>query len=104
MILGFLSRIQTDGGNKCMSSRINNLFSKIKIINGFATPYDPESNKMAEQLIRSLKYRLNHVNKDQVFNLQRSLNIAVSAYQMVPYRATNFSPFEILYGCEAITP
>ena len=59
---------------------------------------------MAEKLIRSLKDRLNHVNKDQGFNLQRNLNIAGSAYWMVPHGPTGFSPFVLLHGCEAITP
>ena len=59
---------------------------------------------MTEQLIRSLKDRLNHVNKDQGFNLKRNLNIALSAYTTIPHSATGFSPFVLLYGCEAITP
>ena len=59
---------------------------------------------MAEQLIRSLKVRLHHIDKDQGFNLQRNLNIAVNAYWIVPHRATGFLPFVLLYGCEAITP
>ena len=59
---------------------------------------------MAEQLIWSLKDRLSHVDEDQGFDLRRNLNVAVSAYRMVPHRATGFSPFVLLYGCEAITP
>ena len=69
-----------------------------------SAPYHPESNGMAERLICSLKDRLVHVNKDQGFNLQRNLNIAVSAYCMVPHCATGFSPFVLLYGFEAVTP
>ena len=59
---------------------------------------------MAERLICSLKDRLVHVNKDQGFNLLQNLNIVVSAYCMVPHCATGFSPFVLLYGCEAVTP
>ena len=77
---GCLSKIHTDGGKPYMSSGINNFFAKFNVIHNVATPYHPESNGMAEQLIRSLKDRLNHVNEDQGFNLQRNLNIAVSAY------------------------
>lgn len=69
-----------------------------------SAPYHPESNGMAEKLIHSLKDKLVHVNKDQGFNLQRNLNIAVSAYCMVPHCATGFSPFVLLYGLEAVTP
>ena len=69
-----------------------------------SAPYHPEFNGMAERLICSLKDRLVHINKDQGFNLQQNLNIAVSAYCMVPHCATEFSPFVLLYGCEAVTP
>ena len=72
-------RIQTDGGKPYVSSGIKNFFAKFNVTHDIAAPYHPESNGMAEQLIRSLKDRLSHVNKDQGFNLQRNLNIAVSA-------------------------
>ena len=101
---GCPKRIQTDGGKLYMSAGINSLFAKFNIVHEVAAPYHPESNSMAERLIRLLKDRLHHVNKDQGFNLQRNLNIAVSAYCMVPHRATGFSPFVLLYGCEAVTP
>ena len=32
------------------------------------------------------------------------MNVAVSAYRMVPHRTTGFLPFVLLYGREAITP
>ena len=97
-------RIQTDGGKPYVLSRINSFFAKYNIAHEVSAPYHPESNGMAEQLIRSLKDRLSHVNEDQEFYLRRNLNVAVSAYRMVPHRATGFSPFVLLYGCEAITP
>ena len=59
---------------------------------------------MAERLIQSLKDRLSHVNIDQGFDLRRNLNVAFSAYRMVPHRATGFLPFVLLFGREAITP
>ena len=71
--------IQTDGCKPYMSAGINNFFAKFNIVYEVAAPYLPESNGMAEQLIRSLKDHLHHVNKDQGFNLQRNLNIAISA-------------------------
>ena len=79
MINGYLSRIQTDGGKPYVSVGISSFFAKFNIVHEVAAPYHPESNGMAERLIRSLKDRLHHVNKDQGFNLQRNLNIAVSA-------------------------
>ena len=51
-----------------------------------------------------MKDRLHHVKKDQGFNLQGNLNIAMSAYYIVLHRATGFSPFLLLYDCEAVTP
>ena len=104
MRYGCPKRIQTDGGKPYVSAGINSFFAKFNIVHEVAAPYHPESNSMAERLIRLLKDRLHHVNEDQGFNLQRNLNIAVSAYWIVPHRATGFSPFVLLYGCEAVTP
>ena len=87
-----------------MSAGTNSLYARFNIVHEVAAPYHPESNGMAERLIRLLKDRLHHVNKDQGFNLQRNLNIAMSAYCMVPHRATGFSPFVLLYGHEAVAP
>ena len=101
---GCPKRMQTDGSRPYVSSGIKNFFAKFNVTHDIAAPYQPESNGMAERLIRSLKDRLSHVNKDQGFNKQRNLNIAVSAYWMVTHRATGFLPFVLLYGCEAITP
>ena len=101
---GCPKRIQTDGGKPYVLSGIKNFFAKFNVIHNVAAPYHPESNGMGDQLIRSLKDRLSHVNEDQGFNLNRNLNIAVSAYQKVPHRATSFLPIVLLYGCEAITP
>ena len=36
--------------------------------------------------------------------MQRSLNTAVSAYGMVPHRATSFPPFVLPYIFEAVAP
>ena len=101
---GCLKRIQIDGGKPYISAELNSFFDKFNIVHEVSAPYHPESNGLAERLIRSLKDRLVHVNKYQGFNLQWNLNIAASAYCMVPHCATGFSPFVLLYGCEAVTP
>ena len=79
-------------------------FDKFNIVHEVSAPYHPNRNGMAERLIRSLKNRLVNVNKDQKFNLQLILNIAMSANCVVPHCTTEFSPFVLIYGCEAITP
>ena len=87
-----------------MSTGISSFFAKFNIVHEVAAPYHPESNGMAERLIRLLKVRLHHIKEDQGSNLQRNLNIAMSAYCIVPHRANGSSPFMLLYGCEAVTP
>ena len=76
---GCPKRIQTDGGKPYVSAGNNIFFVKFNIVHEVSASYHPESNRMAERLIRSLKDRLVHVNKDQGFNLQQNLNIVVSA-------------------------
>ena len=80
----------------------NSIFFSNKNTYEVATPYHPESNGMAERLLCLLKDRILIVNKDQGFNLQRNLNIALSNYFVVPRRDIGFSPFVLFYGCEAI--
>ena len=46
------------GGKPYMSAGINSIFAKFNIVHEVAAPYRPESNGMAEQLIRSLKDQL----------------------------------------------
>ena len=87
-----------------MFTGINIFFAKFNIIHEVVAPYQPETNGMAERLIRLLKNGLHHVNKEQGFNLQRNFNIAMIAYHIVPHRATGYSPFVLIYGCEAVTP
>ena len=77
---GCQNRIQTDGGKPFVSSGIINIFAKSNFIHNVAAPYHSESSGMAEQLISSLQDRLHHVNGDQGFNMERNLNIAMSAY------------------------
>ena len=101
---GCPKRIQTDGGKPHILAGINNFFGKFNTVHEVSAPYHPESNGMAERPLYSLKDRLVYVDKDQGFNLQQNLNIALSAYCMVPHCATGFSPFVLLYGCEAVTP
>ena len=76
---GCPKRTQTDGGKPYVLAGINSFFDKFIIVHEFSAPLHPENNGMAERLIRSLKDKLVHVNKDQGFNLQHKLNIAVSA-------------------------
>ena len=95
-------RIQTDSGKPNVSAGINSFFAKFNIVHEVAAPYHPESNSMAERLIRLLGIDFITLTRSRVI-LQKNLNIAVSAYCMVPHRATGFSPFVLLYGCEAVT-
>ena len=60
---GCPKRIQTDGGKPYMSAGINNFFAKFNIVHEVAASYHPESNGMAERLIRLLKGRLYHFTK-----------------------------------------
>ena len=96
--------IQTDGSKLYVLSEINGFFAKKKIAHEVSAFYHPESNGMAERLIQSLKDSLSHVNEEQEFDFRRNLNVAVSAYRMVPHCATSFLPFVLLYGPKALTP
>ena len=68
---GCPKRIQTDGIKPYFLAGINSFFDKFNIVDEVSAPHYPESNGMTERLLRSLKDRLVHINKDQGFTCNR---------------------------------
>ena len=79
------------------------MFQEFVIQYSITAAYHPESNRLVEQVIRTVKWALRQtkMNKNTIWTW--ALHIAVSAYRMVPHRVTGQLPFKMLYGREAVT-
>ena len=59
---------------------------------------------MAERVIRTIKEMVASQGLDNQNYWKKAIFVAVSAYRIVPHRATGFSPFMMIYGQESILP
>ena len=66
--------------------------------------YHPQSDGKAKRVIHTIKSCIRKLQVTSKQGWSRVLQIAASAYRMVPHEATGISPFLILYGREAIMP
>ena len=66
--------------------------------------YHPYSNGKAKRVIQTIKSCRKKLQVTSKQGWSRVLQIAASAYQMVPHEATRISPILMLYGQEAIMP
>ena len=87
-----------------MSAGIEEFFKSYNIIHKITAPYHPESNGMAERVIKTIKNAVNNFILDTGKDWKKVISVAVAAYNMVPHRGTGFSPFMMVYGREAISP
>lgn len=96
--------IRSDNGPGFVSAAISEFYDDYQIHQSTSAPFHPESNGAAERFIRTLKQILKGFKLEAPRDLKRFLNIAASAYRMVPHRSNGISPFVMMYGREPIMP
>ena len=85
----------------------NTIYYKNSIFNiqhHITAAYHPQSNGKAERMIQTSKRNVKKLQLDNHRDFSRALQIAVSAYWMVPHKPTGFSPFQLLYGRDPLMP
>jgi len=87
-----------------MSQAILRFCTLYNIQHQITAAYHPQSNGKAERMIQTLKKNVRKLQLNNQRDFTRALQIAVAAYCMVPHRATGFSPFQLLYGCDLLMP
>ena len=87
-----------------MLEAIRHFLFKWDIVYTVSASYHPESNRMAEKTIFSIKSNLVKIRMDDQLIAVHCLVMAVAVIRMVPSRAIGFLPFKLLYGREGLVP
>ena len=101
---GMPAVILTDQGSNFESKIIKSIGSLFGIEKRRTTPYHPQTDGLCERFNGTLKSLLRKkVNRDRD-NWDEQIAAALLAYRSSVQATTGFSPFEMLYGREAILP
>jgi transposase InsO family protein len=101
---GIPEKVLTDQGTNFTSEMFKNVCKLLKIEKIQTTAYHPESNGALERSHRTLAEYLRHyINEDQT-NWDEWLPYAMFTYNTTPHTTTGFTPFELVYGHQAILP
>lgn len=94
----------TDQGQNFLSELFKNVCKLLKITKIQTTAFRPQSNGSLERSHKSLgEYLRNFVEKDQL-DWDTWIPYAIFTYNTSVHSATNFTPFELLYGFPAEIP
>lgn len=88
---GYPLVIRTDGGPQ-FRTEFNQFCNSLNITHELSSPYNPQSNGLAEVTIKSVKYLL-----EKCFDSQEDFQVALSEWKATP-RADGFSPSEMFFG------
>lgn len=101
---GIPDKVLTDQGTNFLSDMFKNMCKLLKIEKIQTTAYHPESNGALERSHRTLAEYLRHyINADQT-DWDEWIPYAMFTYNTTPHTATGFTPFELVYGHQAILP
>ena len=94
--------ILSDQGRNFISETIRVLCEKFLIRHKFSSPYHPQTNGMVERLNRTLCESLAKVKGDDDWDLH--IPAVLLAYQTKKHATTGYTPFQLVYGRQAILP
>jgi hypothetical protein len=102
--LGILRDIVTDHGSHFQNKMMTELTSNLGLWKEHSSPYYPQANGQVEAVNKSLKTILQQMINSAKSNWHLMLYSALWAYQTFVKTATSFSPFQLVYGLEAVFP
>src|SRR6185312_12770389 len=94
--------ILSDQGRNFISETIRVLCEKFLIRHKFSSPYHPQTNGMVERLNRTLCEFLAKVKGDDDWDLH--IPAVLLAYRTKKHATTGYTPFQLVYGRQAILP
>jgi transposase InsO family protein len=101
---GVPREIVTDHGSHFQNQMMTELTSKLGLRQEHSSPYYPQANGQVEAVNISLKTILQRTINLAKSNWHLMLYSALWAYRMSVKTATGFSPFQLVYGLEAVLP
>ena len=102
--------ILSDNGTQFKNRVLEKIYQILNIKQKFATPYHPQTNGMIERFHRFMKERLSiraNANRLDYFSKDdwdAYLAAILHAYNATVHSATNYTPFELLYGSKVKLP
>jgi hypothetical protein len=96
--------IVTDHGSHFQNKMMSELTSNLGLRQEHSSPYYPQANGQVEAVNKSLKTILQRTINSAKSNWHLMLYSTLWAYRTSVKTATGFSPFQLVYGLEAVLP
>jgi hypothetical protein len=101
---GVPKSIVTDHGSHFCNSMMTKLSTLLHFDQEHSSPYYPQENGQVESINKVLKTMLQRMIGKHKTNWNLMLFLALWAYQTSTKTATDFTPFQLVYGLEAVLP
>src|SRR6266540_3103370 len=98
---GCSRKIISDRGTHFNNQVIENLFERFKVRHNLSTPYHPKTNGLVERFNKTLYESLAKLNEERK-NWDEYISPTLFAYRTKINKSTQFTPFYLTYGREAI--
>ena len=97
-------KLVSDQGVHFLNSVIKDLTSRHMILHKKSTPYHPQANGQAKSTNKVLVRILKKIVFEHISNWDEKLDLALWSFRMSYKVATRMTPFELVYGIEAVVP
>ena len=101
---GLPIEIVSDRGTYFLNEVIRNLLEKFVVIHKKLAPYHPQANGQAESTNKILKAILTKIVNGSKTDWELKLHSALWAYKVAYKMAIGMTPFNMVYGLDAILP
>ena len=103
-VFGIPERLLSDRGRNFEGEVIKQFCELLGIKKVFTCPYSPKSDAVCERFNRTLIGMIGTLSKQKRAEWHKHLPYLVSVYNNTQHAATNFSPFELIFGRKSRLP
>ena len=100
----FRSEILSDNGPGFRNEVLNHLCERLSIHHKYVTPYHPQCNGLNEKFNGELKLMMTKMIQGKEKSWDLELNRVLWAYRIAMKPSMQFSPYQLVYGKQAILP
>ena len=97
-------QLHTDQGRQFESQLLHEVCKLLNIHKTRTTPYHPQSDGLVERLNRTLLSMLSTCTHDHPFDWEHHLRKVCMAYNSSVQSSTGYTPFYLMFGCQAQLP